>query len=508
MYRRIIAGALAGATVVLTTIAGCAKVDPQPDYRRAEELTTRSTGQQYLFDPLEREAAERRVEELLRDGLTADEAAQVALLHNPELQAALYEIGAARADLVQSGLLSNPTLGLALRLPSAGGLSNIDFDLAQNIADLWQIPARKRMAARDLDQTILRIARQASAVAAQAKEAFYRASGAARRLAIARENREIGRTIVELTEFRRRAGAGNRLDVNLARGVLLDAELATKRARLAAGSARRALATVLGLAEDAAAVRLTEPLPTPPAHTLQTETLIRLAWAERLDARALRQSVDSARQRLVLEVRRVIPTFEFGLALERDARRRVPGRDLLADTARSSIGAGRLSAPDIQPRSERKRAKGQDVIIGPMVSLELPIFDQNQAQIAKARYELERRLRLLEGLERTIRQEVREAVDQARTAWEVARFYRDEVVPQASRSLELSRESYRAGQSSILSVLDAERSYLAARDRFAEAMQQAAAAGPLLERAVGLPMDRLVEAVRRPASQPAGGSHP
>lgn len=489
--------------LVAATLIGCASVNPQPDYRRAAAHAARATGLEQIYQPGQDAEAATRVAALLADGVSADVAAQIALLNNPELQAALYDIGAARADLVQAGLLSNPSLGMALRLPSAGGLANIDFDLAQNIADLWQIPVRKRAAERNLEQTILTIARQAVETAAHAKSAYYAAIGADLRLQIARENLEVSHKVLELTEFRRQAGAGSELDVNLAHGVLLDAKLAVTQARLAAASARRSLATVLGLPVDGRKLELANALPEPPSYAFDDERLVDAAWVERLDVRALRQSIQSADERLILEYRRVFPSVKLGLGFEREARGRAEGRDILADTARSSIAAGGLSAPDIEPRSARK--VHTDFVIGPLLSLELPIFDQNQAQIAKAKYELEQRLRLLEGLERTIQQEVREAVDQAHTAWEVARFYQTDVVPQANKSLELSREAYNAGKSTILAVLDAQRTYLTARDRYAAALEQAAAAVPLLEETIGLPFGRLLDEMGRkqPTTAPA-----
>lgn len=478
--------------------AGCATVNPQPDYQQAATYAAHATGQARLFDPTKTADDAQYVQTLVADGITADEAAQIALLNNPQLRAALYDIGAARADLVQSGLLSNPSLGVAFRLPAAGGLANIDFDLAQNIADLWQIPVRQRAAQRSLDQTILTIARLASSTAASAKQAYYNAVGADQRLTIARDNLDVGRKVLELTEFRRQAGAGNELDVNLARGVLLEAELAVKQLRLTAASNRRALATILGLSQDADALKLADMLPEPPAHVFDDAALVAAALRERYDAQALRQSARSAEERYVLEIRSVFPNVAVGLAFEREQRPRAENPTPLADIGNASVAAGQLSPPPFEPWSDDD--VDADFIIGPSLSLELPIFDQNQAQIAKAKTAYEQRLRQLEGLERTIHQEVRDAVDQARTAWEVARFYRDEVVPQASRSLALSRDSYHAGQSSILSVLDAERSYLTARDRYAAAVQQAAGAIPALEQAVGLTFVTLANAP--PSSQP------
>lgn len=70
----------------------------------------------------------------------------------------------------------------------------------------------------------------------------------------------------------------------------------------------------------------------------------------------------------------------------------------------------------------------------------------------------------------------------------------------------MSRDSYRAGKSSILSVLDAERTFLTAREREADALEQAAAVVPTLERTVGLPMPQLLQTLdelhRAPATQP------
>lgn len=471
-------------------LPGCATVNPGPDYRRAAEHVQRATAVEMVYDSEGEQAVAERIEELLAEGLNARESAELALLNNPELQAAFHDIGIARAELVQAGLLSNPSLAVAFRLPAAGGLAAIGLDIGQNIADLWQIPVRKRVAERELDRTVLEVARRAAELAAEARSAYYAALGAQVRLRIARENLDITRKTLELTEFRRKAGAGSELDVNLARGVVLEAELGVYQARLAEAEARRTLATTLGLVSDAQALVLTEVLPEPPEYELSLEWLVGLALIERTDVQALRNAVRAAKERLILEHRRVFPTLEIGLSMERDASRPIPGRDIVADTARASIAGGRLTAPEIEPRSARD--VDQDLSLGPGLALELPIFDQNQAQIARARYELEQADRLLQRLERIVYQDVYSAIDRARTAWRIAVFYRDEVLPQARQSLDMSRESYYAGKASILSVLDAERTYLAARNSYAATLEESAAAMPRLERVVGLPLDQII----------------
>lgn len=477
---------LASLLLSALPLAGCARVDPRPDYQRVGVSVEQATGYARVYQPDDEPDLAAQLAAMRDDGITADEAARIALLNNPGLQAEFFDVGIARADLVQSTLFSNPSLGFALRLPAGGGLAGIEADLAQDIADLWNIPAKKQAAAHALDRAILEVAARAADVVAQAKTGYYAVLAADRSLAIAEESLDLARKVLELSEFRQEAGAASTLDVNLARGVVLEARLAAKEARLAAADARRALAEVLGLQASGTTLVLSDVLPDSPAGEPDAEKLVGAALAGRLDLRAARVAVHSAEQELALEYRRVFPAIELGIAVERGERGRAEGRDLLADTARSSIAAGQLAAPDIEPRSARR--VHTDLSIGPSLSLELPIFDQNQAQIARARFAVDRARKRLASLETAITQEVRGAVDRMETGWQVVRFYRDEILPQAQQNLDLSREAYRAGKSSILSVLDAERSYLSARDRYAEAWRVAAASVPELERAVGRPI--------------------
>ncbi len=477
-------------SVVMTLLvgSGCAKVDPKLDYQRSSAFIEKATGVAGVIGKRDAAVIEARVEELLKSELTSNEAVELALLNNAGLLAAFRDIGIARADLVQSGLLTNPTLAMAFRLPAGGGLTAIDMDIAQNIADLWQIPPRERAAERNLELTILRIAHEASRVAAKTKQAYYAVLGEERRLNIARENLEVTRTTLKLSKFRQETGVGNVLDVNMAKGAALKAELAVDRTRLAASEAKRTLAALLGLRIDAERLTLTNEarLLDLPA---QNERIVAQAMENRLDIRAMRETVRAADERLVLEHRQVFPSLTVGLSLEREARGRAQDRDILADTARASIAAGRLTAPEIEPRSNG----GGDptVTLGPGFALELPIFDQNQAQIARARYQLEQALLRLNSLQASVVQEVQGAIDQARTAHKIARFYEMEILPQSQQNLDLARESYRAGKAGILFVLEAERAFLIARNAFINAQQEAELTNVKLESAVGVPIDTL-----------------
>jgi cobalt-zinc-cadmium efflux system outer membrane protein len=497
--------------LILLLLTGCATVDPQPEFSRAGEFIRQSTGQGSVEPEQEEESLQQRVSEILSDGLTIEEAVELALLNNPELQAAWMDIGMAKADLIQAGLLSNPTLGVSLRFPAGGGLANLEAGLAQNIADLWQIPSRKQAASRALDRTILDLARRATLLATDAETAYYEAAGAEQLLAIRQENLDITRELLDMSLARQRAGAAGQLDINLSRSMALDAELAHQAARLARSNAMRQLAKTLGVTDVADQIILQTEIGDPPAAPPSAEELIGTALVSRLDVQAARQTVEAAAARLELEYARVFPNVEFGVALERDARKAQGGRDILADTARASIANGQLTAPEIQPRSERDQ--DTDFIIGPSLSMELPVFDQNQAQIAKARYAYQQAVRTLDALERMVVQDTRTAVDQVLTAWAIATTYRERSVPLAQSNLELSKQAYQAGQASFLSVLEAQRFFLDSRAQYIEALRAAAIAIPDLERTIGLPYESLISrSTTRPAStdvittQPGGES--
>ncbi len=496
MLRR--SGKIVASFGVLVVVGGCATVNPKQDYDRVGQRVIEATGQDRVYRPEDDALVEELVEELLQDGISADEAVQISLLNNPSLHAAFMDVGIARADAVQAGLYSNPLLNVSALFPDSGGLANIQSTIAQNIAELWQVPVRKRMAERSLDAAIVVLARTTAVLAADAKAAYYDAVGTDARLRITRENLVIVQNLLELTLTRQQAGAANELDVNLSRGVAVDSEIAVERDRLSSANARRNLATVLGLVVDADALVLNDPLPGDFPETPGAQSLVELAKLWRLDLQAAGQVVSAAQEKLVYEYRRVVPQVQIGLSLERSERTRQGGRDLLGDTARSSIANGGLTAPGIQPRSERRRAQGQDLIIGPSLGVTLPIFDQNQAQIARAQYALQQAYKAEDALDRAVTQEVRSAVDRAMTAWRLMRMYRDQSIPLAQGNLDLSREAYRAGRASFLSVLEAQRFFLETRRGYVEASQTAATMIPELERTIGLPFDKLLSEVNKP----------
>lgn len=273
--------------------------------------------------------------------------------------------------------------------------------------------------------------------------------------------------------------------------------------------AAKKLAAVLGLRDAPDALELAGELPEPPRGGLDAERLAALAETTRLDLVAAGYVVRVAEARVEQEQLSVFADVEVGLSVERDARNSRGDRPWLADTAWATAEAGELAAPSLRPRER----VSTDVVLGPTLSLKLPIFDQNQAQIAKARHAHEAACAGRDALLVEVLQETRAAAGRAQASWDVARYYRDRLLPLADESLGLAREAYRSGKLSLLAVLEAQKSLLAARERYLEALREGIVALIQLEKAVGLPAESLLTSPARttataPLEAVAGADQP
>ncbi|MBK9119390.1 MAG: TolC family protein [Phycisphaerales bacterium] len=228
-------------TLVLVGLTGgCVSLDTGPDIQRSAAEVERAVGIPAEFLLHDVATAAETTEELLADGLTDGEAVQVALLNNPNVRAAMLSIGVSRAEFVQSALYSNPTLFLSLRFPDSGGLPDFEVNLAQNIAELWLVPARQEAAQRDLDRVVLEAARSTALVVLDVRQAYVRAALAPLRVELAADGVESATQLVEIAELRQQAGSGSEVDLNLARATKLQAVADLRNARLAAVEANAA----------------------------------------------------------------------------------------------------------------------------------------------------------------------------------------------------------------------------------------------------------------------------
>ncbi len=479
--------ALCATAFVGWSITGCVTVDPRPDFDRTEQMTIERTGADHVYDPERSSGIDEAVAALLADGLTTDEAVQVALLNNKPFQALFQDIGVSRANLVQSGLLSNPSIGLSTRFPEGGGRSNLTLTFAQQIADLWQIPVRKRIAKAALERTILNIVHQANNLASDARGECYRVIALKRLVAVAQDTMKLADQSLKLAQDRFEAGEAGKVDVNLARSNALNTAARIMQLQGELELARTTLAHTLGLARWGDPWTLVDALPHDTLSFKDDESLLVFAMRERLDARAAAMNVQAAEDEIERQYLRIFPNVTLGVEWERTERRSAPGRTVAADTARASIANGRLTAPGIQSRAQRRQERRQviDSLLGPTLDITLPLWDQNQAKIAKARFQAERARKAYEAILDDVARDLQQARSVAERAAQLVTFFENEALPHARQSVEAARHAYQAGNLDILALLDLQKTFVAQQEAYIAAKRDRAIAVAEVRRATG-----------------------
>ncbi len=321
------------------------------------------------------------IERVLAEGLTLDEALALALANNRRLHAGFLELGVGRADLVQAGLLKNPSLSLAFLLPSGGGRARVGADLVQSVAELWQLQEREEVAQLSQDQRILDLSRFAGELIVSTKATYFEVVAAREARAVAEQNTALAQSVLAGVQRQVEVGVATRTDEGLARASLLSSELAHRRQAQAEEIGKQRLAGLLSLNMDMRNVQLSDSLPGVDALVGLDATLVARGQQLRLDVRSAARAVEAADARVRLERSRQVPAAAVGITSER-------------------------------PES----GSSTDFLGGLTGTIELPIFDQNQAQVSRAEYRRDALARELEALSAEVAAQVRAALDRASAA--------------------------------------------------------------------------------------------
>ncbi len=388
---------------------GCASVNPSPDFADVAQVAHDHTGQKIEWIQHDREDHEvaDAVSALLKRPLTIDGAVQIALLNNQGLQATYEDIGVSQAELVQAGLLKNPTFSGVFRFPDRPpSAADIELSVAQDFLDLFTLPLRKKVAAAELEQTKLKVGNEIVNMASEVKEAFYTLQAEeelVRRLNLVLNLNQNG---AELAQEQRKAGNVDELDEQNQEMVLNENKAEVMQAQTEIIADREKLTRLMGLWGAATEWKVADQLPEVPALLPPVDRLEALAMKQRLDVAAARHEVEKLRQAVAL----------IG------GTRYLPGGVMLGGDTESNPDHSRVT--------------------GPTLDIQLPIFDQGQAQVAKA-VALERQAEAkLRELTVNARSEARESRARLQAAHDLAQFYRNVMLPQRMKILQLAQQQY------------------------------------------------------------------
>lgn len=388
------------------------------------------------------------VTQLLADGVTEEEAVQVALLNNAELQVAFDELGIARADVIEAGLYSDPELDLVLRFPEGERGNDLEVELGFSVADLWLVPLRKRVAKTDAERATMQVVSAVLNAVADTKQAHNACIVAEALRDQAQEVLKASQAWRDQIYRREEFGFTSELDKSMTDAFVAEREIAVAEAEAGVAIAYAHLHRGLGIEPPTeGGVAALGGLPEAPPDAPELQPLLDAAMAERPDLQAARLGMQASRGALTLQRRSIWHHVTLGPAYAQE--------------------------PD-----------GAD-LWGGILQVGLPVFDRNQGGRARAAARLSQAANDAEAIESLVREEV--TVGAERLGLAVAReaAIREKVVPARERALDYTVTYYEQMQLNMLYQLEAREELYSAQKEHVEALGAVRAAEIELEFAVG-----------------------
>jgi outer membrane protein TolC len=423
--------AIALAALVLT---GCATFSKDGGLDSVSAMTKERTGQAVQREKSSDDASATRsaVKRLLAQPLTPDSAVQLALANNKGLQASFAELGIAEANLVQAGRLRNP--GFSFGRLRGGDDIEIDRSIMFDIVGLLTLPARSNIESRRFEQAKLQVAGQAVQLATSARKAYFHAVAAQQSVQYAEQVVSAAQAGAELAQRMSRVGNWSKLDQAREQAFYADATAQLARTRHNATAAREQLTRLLGLWGSTVDYTLPDRLPDLPKAPNEAADIESRAMSQRLDVQMAKRSTEATASALGLtRATGVINVFDAGYA------------------NKSQTGLPRENGYEI--------------------SLELPLFDWGGARVARAEAAYMQAVHRTADTAIRARSEVREAYSAYRTGYDVAKHYRDEIVPLRKRISDEVLLRYNGMLASVFELLSDAREQINSVNRAIEAQR-------------------------------------
>jgi cobalt-zinc-cadmium efflux system outer membrane protein len=396
------------------------------------------------------------------NGLSLDEAIARALAQEPSLQASRVTVDVARGMQAQAGLRKNPSVSAELRGEPAGSDNQTMLSVEWPL-DLFRRQGRVAVAEREVAAAGLSVADRERLLASDVRTRFGDVAAAARDLTVLQELVDAAHRQHDLLRARVDEGASPALDRDLA---AVEARRLDADRLLQLGRAERAmfdLKRLLGLAPTDR-LRLKD--------TLEDVVTRESAAPTPAAAAGQRPDVREAQSRIAVSEAKI----DWAA---RDGRFDVTlfGGYTRMDSAFPQLGLSATGAPE--------PIRGLFHYVAGGATVTLPLFNRNQGESAAARAERVGAVAAYEAARLSGEAEIAAARAEDLRAREAVRVYNGDVRTLARQNLNVVRQSYELGRSTIFEVLAEQKRYLEQERAFTETLKMAYDARTALKRAVG-----------------------
>lgn len=393
-------------------LAGCVTDDvldvyaaPDAGFMNVAADVSAKTGKDavWIQNARQAEATAARVHALVhRKTISADTAVQVALLNNKGLQAAYADIGLSAVNVWQEALPENPKVAIGVTgigTPNLDAFKAIEVVVANNILRLATRERRMEIADTRFRQAQKRAILETLMLAGRTRAAWINAVGAFETVGYLNQAQNAADAASELAEQLGRSGALPK--AGQAREHVFFAELTGQKAeaKLAARMAKEELTRLMGLWGEEVDYFVPDKLPALPKGLKAGKFIERAALENRVDIQIAK-----------LELEALAQSYKFG-----EATRYLTDFEIIAGT-------------EVEREFEDGETKGKAT---GQVEFEfvIPIFNTGKPRMRKAELAYMRAANQLAELAVNARSEARSAYTEYKARYELARHYRNSVIP-------------------------------------------------------------------------------
>jgi cobalt-zinc-cadmium efflux system outer membrane protein len=366
----------------------------------------------------------------------------LALENNPSIQELVATTRKAAGYRTQVGLRPNPIVGYQANQLADQQTDQHTAFLEQEFVRGGKLELNWQVLNETLRAQLLELETQQHRVTTDVRVKFYEVLGAQRRLQLISDFVDVVDKGFRLSESLLDAGEATKIDVLQSKIQKNEIELAERQAQVAFESAWRELTALTGVPE-LPPTEVTGELPNQ-VDSQDWNELASMIVASSPEYAAAQARINRARANLRRQGVQSIPNITAQLAA---------GFDNATDSGMINLQIG---AP-------------------------IPVFNQNQGNIAAARAEYCRAVKDSERIENAIKARLAAVSKDFDSSLAAIRQYADEILPSAQESLGYAETSYQAGETSFVQVLVARRTYFDSNLQFVIAQTQLAQAQAKVE---------------------------
>jgi cobalt-zinc-cadmium efflux system outer membrane protein len=354
------------------------------------------------------------------EGFTLGHLEMLAHSH-PAIGEAAGKVRAARGQAIQAGLYPNPVFGyMGTEIGNEGSGGQQGGFLEQEYVTAGKLDYAQQAACWEVRRTEQELARVQLAILTEVRVRYYETIIAQRAIKVVSDLKTNAEDGLKLTEDRKAAQEVSEVDVLQSRFEAEGARLLATQTETELVGARRRLEAALG------GVALAEVPITDDEIDEQAPLIWEQAWLR----------VQSSSPQLA--------TAQVDIERTRwELRRQI---------------AGRIPNITIQGAVQDDHATG-DTVAGVQIGMPLPIYNCNEGNIEAARGELAAAQRAVGRLEAELQAKLAVVFREYQTALQQSDRYRERMLPDADKALQLVRLAYGSGEVDYLRMLSAQQNY-------------------------------------------------